>query len=385
MTTRATAVNPDILVWARERAGLSIAEVAARLDRPLELVEAWEAGESWPTYNQLETLAETVYHRPVALFFLPSPPKEASAQEEFRTLPDFDVAGLAADTRFAVRLARAHQQSLRELTGGSNPAETLITRILQPRGRPTPVVAKDLRGHLGVSLQDQLSWPNSNEMAMTRWRDAVERVGVFVFKRSFKQREISGFCLPDAVFPVIMVNNSAPFTRQIFTLFHELAHLLYGVASITTEDESLVDRLPIPARHVEVLCNQLAAELLMPAESFPWAKISIHELDQSVALIAARYKVSREAVLRRLLDKGLVDQATYEERAKRWAAEAATRGESGGGNYYSTQVAYLGRNFLDLAFSRQRAGLVQVWELAEHLGVKAKNIQKLEDRVYSRG
>jgi len=71
MVERATAVNPAILVWARERAGLSVGEVASRLGKEPEIVTAWEAGEAFPAYGQLEQLAEMLYKRPVALFFLP--------------------------------------------------------------------------------------------------------------------------------------------------------------------------------------------------------------------------------------------------------------------------------------------------------------------------
>ncbi|MDZ4064905.1 MAG: DNA-binding protein, partial [Coriobacteriia bacterium] len=99
---------------------------------------------------------------------------------------------------------------------------------------------------------------------------------------------------------------------------------------------------------------------------------------------ANRYKVSRETVLRRLLDRGLVTQALYRERAATWAGDTRRGGEGTGGDYYSTQAAYLGRSYLELAFSRYRAGLVTVSDLAEHLGVKAKYIGKLESRLYGR-
>jgi len=383
MSDRATAANPEVLVWARERAGLTLSDVASHFNKTPEQVAAWESGEDWPTFNQLDRLAKAIYHRPVALFFLPEPPEEAAPEQEFRTLPDFDVAHLKADTRLAVRLGRAYQDSLRELTGGTNPANKQLLRELKLTVSSGPVmVAKSVRDYLGVSLGEQSSWRGSSG-AMANWRTAVEEAGVFVFKRSFKQKEVFGFCLEDDVFPIIMVNNGATFTRQVFTLFHELAHLLAGVSSITTMDGSFVERMSGPSRRVEVACNQFAAEFLVPAESFPWSDVNRDDLERSIEEIARWYNVSREVILRRILDRGWVDSATYDEYVTKWAGDGGGR-EGEGGNYYYNQATYLGGSYLRLAFSRYRAGLIPLSELADHLGVKAKNVGQLESTVAGR-
>src|SRR5688500_3786714 len=101
-TVRASAANPRLLVWARDAAGLSISDVAARIGKTPDDVRAWEAHERSPAFKQLEVLAETVYRRPVALFFPPEPPREISPDREFRTLPGFEVENLSADTRYAL-------------------------------------------------------------------------------------------------------------------------------------------------------------------------------------------------------------------------------------------------------------------------------------------
>jgi len=382
MTERATAITPSVLTWARERSGLSVPEVAESMGKSVEVVEAWEAGEAWPTYNQLEALAERLYHRPVALFFLPEPPLEPETQQEFRTLPDFDIRRLKADTRYIVRVALSLQDSLRELTGGVNQASRLLLREVQEvRDEDIASFAVWLREFLGVPLSRQTGWRYSED-AMSAWRGAVERAGVFVFKRPFRQREVSGFCLTDDEFPIIMVNNSTPHTRQIFTLFHELAHLVYGVSSITTTDGSFVTRMSGPSQALEVRCNRLAAEFLVPSDAFPWDRLDSAHLEQSVSEIASLFNVSREVILRRVLDAGRIDAAAYQELAALWAQDAGREGE--GGNYYYNQATYLGDSFLRLAFSRYRAGLISAPELAEHLGIKAKNLGRFEEKVGGR-
>ena len=82
MPNYVTGINPKILVWARERAGYSIEEIALKLKRKSTIeISNWESGKSVPTYAQLEKLAYTYYKRPLAIFFLPSPPPEIHPKE----------------------------------------------------------------------------------------------------------------------------------------------------------------------------------------------------------------------------------------------------------------------------------------------------------------
>lgn len=48
----------------------------------------------------------------------------------------------------------------------------------------------------------------------------------------------------DKVFPLIIVNNSMAKTRQIFTLFHELGHLLFETSGIDKLKDDFVNILP---------------------------------------------------------------------------------------------------------------------------------------------
>src|SRR5690606_21818478 len=179
--------------------------------------------------------------------------------------------------------------------------------------------------------------------AFKRWREAFEQSGVFVFKRSFEQRAVSGFCLNDAEFPIIVINNSTAHARQIFTLFHELAHLLFDVSGITKDDDSFIEHLGGSDRQVEIACNRFAAEFLVPSSTFPWAAFGDPEqLESNVVAVANSYNVSREVVLRRLLDRNLVGRTQYAQYVARWTEEYEQyRSRSSGGNYYATQATYL--------------------------------------------
>ena len=384
MATRAPipGLNPDILVWARERAGQDVEQVARKLKKTPEDLRAWEAGLAGPTYPQLEKLAYEIYKRPIALFFFPEPPEEEDPEHSFRTLPDFELADLTPNTRFRIRDGFAKQIALRELTGGRNPAPRKIFRDLAASVSAEPAtVAAKVRDYLGVGIAEQRDWPHVTA-ALHQWRDRLEAHGVFVFKASFEQREVSGFCLYDDEFPIIYVNNSSAKTRQIFTLFHELAHVLLRTNGITKRDDSYIGALRGEERAVEVFCNAFAGEFLVPERGLSEVLTSELPLDESVARAARSLKVSREVVLRRLLESGRISQEYYRAKAAEWTADYFDRRSRGdGGNYYRTQGSYLGKGFLSLAFQQLYRGIVSRAELADMLGVKANSIDGLEQQL----
>ena len=335
-------------------------------------------GESAPTFLQLETLAVSVYRRPVALFSFRAA-RRAPTRHEFRTLPTAEIDSLPPTVRYELRRAKSLQLSLRELTGNTNPSPRLIWRDLGiDVDEPVKAAANRIRAYLGITLQTQRSWRDSRE-AMRAWRQAVEAVGVFVFKQPFKTDEVSGFCLYDREFPIIMVNNGSTFTRQIFTVFHESAHILFGLSGLTPDDLAYAERIEGTVnRRVEMACNELAAEVLVPGESFPLERLAgSDDLVSAVELVAYDYSVSREVILRRLLDAGVVDQRTYLRWATEWSNQRTYEGGTGG-SYYNNQRAYLGEAFLRLAFSHYDAGLISLGDLAEHLGMKAQTAVKFE-------
>lgn len=379
MAETVAGVNPEVLRWARERSGLTAAEVAKKMNKSAEFVEDWEAGGSAPTYVQLEKLAYQVYKRPVAVFFFPDPPDEPDKVAEFRTLPASERDGLSDDTRYAVRLAEAMQAALRELNEGINPSSRKIFRDIHATHDDSPgKLAAEVRSYVGVSIEEQSGWASA-EKAFEHWRATTEDIGIYVFKRSFKQQTVSGFSLIDDEFPVIYVNNGTSFTRQVFTLWHEVAHLLLHTSGVTKTDDSFIDALTGESKSIEVMANAFASEFLVPSYDFEKVIESPPYSDEYFAALARRYHVSREVVLRKHWDRGLVSENFYSENAKQWNdTYRDKRGGSTGGNYFSTQGVYLSQKFLELAFGRYYQGRIDLEQLSDYLNVKARNIPGLE-------
>lgn len=379
-----SGIQPELLKWARDSANMTTAEVAEKLNKHVEEIEQWELGNGGPSYAQLERLAYDVYKRPLAIFFLPVPPDEPKPRTEFRSLPDADLSSLLRHTVLLIRKGHAFQTALDELYHGRNPTERPIWReIALTTTESTAAQAQRVRELLGVSLAEVRREADDDD-ALKLWRRAIEARGVFVFKNSFKQREISGFCLMHDEFPVIVINNSTTKTRQVFSLLHELAHLLFNRNGISRFDTIGIDELPPQDRAIEWFCNSVAAEILVPTRDFA---ISVHELgldprqagDQEFAALARRYHVSRSVILRRFLDQGLVTETFYLEKDQEWNDQRGRGGQ--GGDYYNTQGAYLSERFLHDVVSGYARRMITKSEAAEMIGVKPKNFGAFQDLV----
>lgn len=314
MPSESIPVNKNIITWARKRAGFSLVDAAARFPH----IEDWETVDGgYPSYPQLERMADE-FKVPIAVFFFPALPNVPPIRESFRTLPDTEFNSIPRRIVLLLRKAKAFQLNLAELFNGKNPASRRITHDLEFT-RQTSVVnfAVRVRDYLGITLDQQTSWSDDEE-ALKAWRQVLIGVGIFVFKNQFRVENYSGFSLYDDVFPIIYVNNTTSKTRQIFTLFHELGHLLFRTSGIDTLDNHFIDELPEKQQKIEILCNRFAAEFLLPQKEFNEAVADLKPTEQTAELLAARYHVSREFIFRRFLDRGQIDEQNYSYAAKKW-------------------------------------------------------------------
>ena len=375
-------INPSILKWARERSGYTVKTIANALNKHVSIVNDWESGERSLTYVQLETLADK-YKRPIAIFFFPEPPEEPNIAENL-ALRSSDNTLLEPRIHILLRQAYARQLSLMELNLGTNPSKKKIFRDLQAQSTDSvTALAQKTRTYLDINVNTQANWDNARE-ALANWRDHIEEAGIFIFKEAFQDDSIDGFCLVHDEFPVIYLNNSRPPVRQIFSLFHELGHLLLGENDITRG-------ISRGNEEIEVYCNQFAAEFLVPSDDLE-ARLTFPTYnDDAIEELANYYKVSRPVILLNLVNKGIFAQENYWKKINQWTEEHEHRTDSRtgstsprGGSYYNTRAVYLGYRFMELAFGKYRQGQCSIEQLAEHLNVKVKHLPQLEDRLLRR-
>ena len=352
-------------------------------------IKSWESGKSNPTYVQLEKLAYNIYHRPVALFFFPNVPDEDSVEQSFRTLPDTEIQKIPPKIHLLLRKAKIMQMNLTELSGCMEAPDRRILYDLHFESTILPVaMANRVRNYFGIGVAEQKSWL-STDVAFKHWKRALEKCGIFVFKDSFSSKEstnspYSGFCLYDSNYPIIYIDSDNPSARQIFSLFHELAHLLMQTSGVDSENDNYIEQLSGNDKAIELLCNQFAVEFLIPTEDFNRISYNCEISERNIQKWAILYHTSRETILRKLLNQNQVTNFYYEKKSIEWSNQIEKNQSIGGGNYFSFKYACLGKRYLELVFHNYNRGNISVEKTAEYLDVKVKHVSKMEELLYSK-
>jgi Zn-dependent peptidase ImmA (M78 family) len=165
---------------------------------------------------------------------------------------------------------------------------------------------------LNVSVDEQQRWPSAAQ-AFDFWRNAIERLGVTVFVYALGKESCNGFSLWHSVAPVIAVSSAWREEARIFTLFHELGHL------VTRSNSACVERRVSarPRDPVERWCERFAANVLLPrsaVERFVGATLRSPITEISVASsLARRARISLRAATIRLIELGLASWDLYDE------------------------------------------------------------------------
>jgi Zn-dependent peptidase ImmA (M78 family)/DNA-binding XRE family transcriptional regulator len=359
----------------RKSLNLSVNEVAKKMNKSKELINNWESGEDCPTYIQLEQLAK-IYRRPIAVFFMPKLPAIIEPKADFRMLPDEFTDDLPSSIILMYRKAKLMQLNLIDIFKDSN-IKNCLGEFEDLNLSDVTLLSIKLREILKVSFEDQISWKNSNN-AFNQWRSKLEENGIFVFRDAFKQDNYYGFCLYDSTYPVIYINNTSTKTRQIFTLFHELAHLIFKVSGIDIEDDYL-DYYESSYKNIEILCNKFAGEFLFPDDLFLAENLKFSE--ENVTLLSSKYSISREFVLRKYLNFKMISHEIYNHYTQEWIKQFRNK-KSKGGDYYLTKKAYLGENYISLVFKNYYQGKYNIDKVSEYLNIKTSQIPKFESMLF---
>ncbi len=379
-------INPKILIWAREQSGFSLDDIAKYFKKEPQFIQDWEDGASSPSFPQLEKLANK-YKRPTALFFFPKAPQENPISQSFRTLPEQEASYIQPSLRYIIRKAKVMQMNLFELNNGVNPAKKILLHSIDVSNKSIDDVANELRLLIGINLEKQKTYKKP-EVAFKAWRNALEKYGIFVFKDAFKDEGFSGFCLYDNIFPIIYINNSLPPSRQVFTLFHELAHLLFGIDGIEmlSSNQDYLNKLSETDKRIEVFCNAFSGKFLVPDEAFKhYLNSQIN--DTTLANIANKFAVSREVILRKFLDNQKITANFYAQQVKEWknSFNEQKNNKKLGGNSDYTKRVYLGETYMETAFSQYYNNNISTQQLADYLDIKPWRIPKMESLIFEEG
>ena len=340
-------LQPDVLRWARERAGFNPDELAEKLKiRPQRVLEWERSGEI--SIAQVGKLAQRTY-TPEGYLFLDEPPEDSLPIADFRTVGDHLPARPSPNLLDTIYQMQRRQDWMREelIIEESDPLE-----FVGSFNGSTDY--EDVADGMREALTLESSWASRNstwDAALRFLRNRIEDAGVLIFingvvgnntHRKLDPDEFRGFALIDEYAPLIFINNADYTSAQMFTIAHELAHIFVGAEGVSNFE----DHLPIP-HATELFCNSVAAEFLVPHADLEALWDTIEKDEDLYRNIARRFKVSVIVAARRTYDLGLIDQEQYYEFYDEYVADERRQGttRTGGGDFWNNQNVRLGRRF----------------------------------------
>lgn len=340
-------MQPDVLRWARQRAGLSEDELAKKMQVKPERVQEWErSGEI--SMAQVRKLAQRTY-TPEGYLFLDAPTDDSLPIADFRTVGDRPLARPSPNLLDTIYQMQRRQDWMRE-------------ELLIEEAGPLEFVGsfrdstdfEDVADGMREALSLEPGWASDNSTwgaALRFLRSRIEEAGVLVFingivgnntHRRLDPDEFRGFALVDEYAPLIFINNADYTSAQMFTIAHELAHIFVGEEGVSNFEALL------PSGHAtESFCNNVAAEFLVPHVVMEEMWETIEKDEEPYRKIARKFKVSVIVAARRTFDLGLIDREAYFEFYDKYLADERRQKESraGGGDFWNNQNVRIGRRF----------------------------------------
>ncbi len=385
-------ITVKVFKWARESAKMAEEIAASKVAVSVNKLREWEAGESFPTIRQAQNLAKA-YKRPFALFFLPDIPND------FQPLQDFRKAGskeLSTSSIFIIREIQQKQAWISEVNEDNNEDTVPFVGKYSLKDNPI-VIAQDILSTLNIN---PLGYKANNPIM--EWIDKAESNGIFISRTSFihsrlklDSNEIQGFAIADNYAPFVFINSDDWNAPQLFTLVHELAHIWIAETGISNDLEPSIRKVE-DYNPIELFCNEVAANALMPKEF-------IENLDQKefsdakkVFKNAKIIGVSSFALLVRALNLNVISLNSYKklkveadfesnEFLKREAEKKARKKEKeklGGPNYFLLQLNRNSRLFTQTVLDAFRGGYIEPTQASNLLNVKVNKFPKLEAQMY---
>lgn len=377
MVTKAK-INSAMMKWAREYAGFTHGH-EERLPKDIKSkYEAWEKGENSPTWNQLREVSKK-YHIPTAFFFMDCPPN-------FDNLPNMiNYRKLVADSIYEtnspnlinnIRKSETRREIYLDLLNELN--EDILLFKVPKLEHDTKIFSNYIREILDISLSTQKSWYKevNHYNFLNKWKEVLnEKLGVLIFEtEGVLLEEMKALCIFHEKIPIILLNGKDSVNGRIFSLFHELTHLLLGESAICGDDENTKE---------EIFCNAVAGEFLVPEHDL---NISINGVTDllsynSLKKLYNSYGVSEHVILRRLLDANKISRMDYISYINSYE-ESFSKSSGSGGNYLNNMIKYNGKAYYSVILDAYEVGIINSLEFSKFTDLGKKQIPKLQESFY---
>jgi len=340
-------------------------------------IEKWIKGEDYPTYNQLVELSK-LFHIPFGYFFLEKLPERKYPIPHYRTTQDgeFQPSSELLDT---ILFAQKIQEWAKDifLEWGQ---EKLPFCGKYKNNYDVEKVIRELK--MIFEIQD--NWANQKSTWTEALNDLIEKAekkGIIVLRngvvgnnthRKLNVKEFRGFVLYDEIAPVIFINNNDAISAKIFTLIHEVVHILIGQSASFD-----LRNLQSAQNKIEQFCDKCTAEFLVPEKEIK----NVYRNQKNIDELAKHFKVSQIVILRRLLDTSVITQQKFYDKLEEMYSIEIKRPSKGGGDFYHTIPNRLSKRFLYILNRAVRDNIVLFRDALKITQLGAKTYDTLSQRI----
>ncbi len=362
-------INPGILSWARQRAGLTLPELSAKLHIEEAKLITWEQGQDRPTFKQAQNFAHNTYI-PFGYLFLKQPPQDQLPIPDLRTVGDQTPSDISIDLRDTIRNVLQRQQWYQEYQAERGADQIPVVGSLPIQASIYTIVA-DMKTQLGLQdIPNRGSWEDYARHLI----EQIESLGILVMRSSMvgsnthrllNVDEFRGFAIADPYAPVIFINTADCPEARLFTLIHELTHIWLGQSGVSNAN-------PDSHQHIEKICNAVAAEFLAPESEFRnYWQIDLDNWKDNLPRLSSHFHVSQWVIARRALELEFISDQEYWSYVNKLQRDYQTRDKEGGSPPYNRlQTAKISKRLAQAVASEALSGRMLLRDAWQLIGIK---------------
>ena len=350
-----------------------------------DLLEQWLLRKKVPTSKTVMDFCKNT-HIPFGYFFLKKPPEEECALINCRTIGSKSSNQFSRDAIDTINTMTNIKDWMSEYIRDIGFDKLHFVGSFQANSADASIVAQDIRKKSGIEIEWYSNVPKKKS-AFDFLRKKFSDLGILVMKsgivgennkRHLRVQEFRAFALVDDYAPLIFINNNDTNNGKLFSLFHEVAHIWIG------NDDVFNDHyLSSDISDIEIFCNKVAAEIIVPAEIFKkkWYECN-DDINSKIQWLSSFFKCSDLVIARRALDFGFIDAKTYSKIQQEVDQVFKNKPEhSSGGSYFNTLCSRWDSKIISALDNSTKSGRTEYLEAYRLTGLKAKNFHRLVDEI----
>lgn len=380
--TNKIKVKKEIYEWAIKESQKDFEEIKIRFKN----IERWLNQEDFPTFRQLEKLANFL-KVPLGYMFLDTPPKSDIIESEYRTIGN-KKPYISKNLKDTIYDMSRKQDWISEYRKDNGWDRIILDNYNELNVDDTIGIVKKAKTFLNLE-EFWYKDCRDSRIAYNFLREKLELKGIIVMQngivgsnthRKLDIDEFRGFMLYDEYAPLIFINANDSLDGRIFTLVHEFIHIL-------SREDDILESIDLSRDiKLESQINKITVEFLMPESHIReyWNKQE-RNLNQ-IEELSKLFNVSRLALAIRLYALKLINQSLVQKVNEETKGDLEKKkSNSNGGDYWVTYKSRYSNNFIETVIQGAESGEIGYNYAFNLLNVRAKNYDVLKEEIIRYG